>query len=45
MDGTDGLDGTLVGRGWYGPTLEGAGTGAPPLALDGQWDVGSGGWN
>ena len=28
---TDGLDGTLVGQGWYGPTLAGAGTGAPPL--------------
>ena len=33
LDGTDGLDGTFVGRGWDGPTLEGAGTGAPPLAL------------
>ena len=29
---TDGLDGALVGRGWDGPTLAGAGTGAPPLA-------------
>ena len=31
MDGTDGLDGTLVGRGWDGPTLAPVGTGAPPL--------------
>ena len=29
---TDGLDRTLVGQGWDGPTLAGAGTGAPPLA-------------
>ena len=28
---TDGLDGTLVGQGWDGPTLASAGTGAPPL--------------
>ena len=37
MDGTygmDGLDGTLVGRGWYEPTLAGAGMGVPPLALE-----------
>ena len=31
-EGTDGLDGTFVGQGWGGRTLEGAGTGAPPLA-------------
>ena len=42
--GTDGLDGALVGRGLDGPTLAPAGTGAPPLVLEGQWDVGSGGW-
>ena len=29
-DGADGLVGALVGRGWYGPTLAPAGTGAPP---------------
>ena len=43
--GTDGLDGTLVGRGWYVPTLAGAVTGAPPLALKGKQAVGSGGWH
>ena len=32
----DGLDGTLVGRGWYGPTLAGTRTGAPLLALEGR---------
>ena len=35
LDGTDGmdvLDGALVVHGWYGPTLAGAGTGAPLLA-------------
>ena len=31
-DGTEGMDGALVGRGWDGPTLAPAGTGAPPLA-------------
>ena len=31
MDGTDGLYGVLVGWGWDGPTLAGAGTGVPPL--------------
>ena len=31
-DGTDGLDGTLVGWRWDGQTLAGSGTGAPPLA-------------
>ena len=31
-NGTDGLDGALVGQGWDGRTLEGAGTGAPPWA-------------
>ena len=30
LDGTDGLDGVLVGRGWDGPSLAPAGTGAPP---------------
>ena len=39
----DVLDGTLVGRGWDGPTLAGAGTGAPPLDLEGQRAAGSGG--
>ena len=35
LDGTHGLDeldGTLVGRRWYGPMLEYARTVAPPLA-------------
>ena len=45
LDGADGLDGKLVGQGWDGPTLAGAGTGAPPLALEGQRAVGSGGWH
>ena len=52
MDGTDELERTLVGQGWNGPTLEGAGTGvspgagmgAPPLVLEGRRVVGSGGW-
>ena len=44
-NGTDGLDGTLVGRGWDGPTVACAVTGAPPLALEGQRAVGSGGWH
>ena len=35
-DGTYGLDGTLVGQGWDVPMLSGAGTGAPPLALEGR---------
>ena len=43
-DGKDGLDGALVGQGWDGPTLSGAGMGAPPLALEGRRAVGSGGW-
>ena len=43
-DGTDGLDEALVGRGWDGPTLSTAGTGAPPLALEGWRAMGSGGW-
>ena len=30
-DGTDGLDGALVGQGWDGRTLAPTGTGAPPL--------------
>ena len=33
LDGADGMDGVLVGRGWDGPTLAPVGTGAPPLAL------------
>ena len=45
LDGTDGLVGTLVGRGWYGTTLAGAGTEVPPLALEGRRAVGSGGWH
>ena len=32
LDGTDGLDGALVGRGCDGRTLEPAGMGAPPWA-------------
>ena len=31
-NGTDGLDGTMVGQGWDGQTLAGVGTGAPPWA-------------
>ena len=31
-DGTDGLDGALVGWGWEGRTLASAGTGEPPWA-------------
>ena len=48
MDGKDGaygLYGTLVGQGWDGPTLVGAGTGAPQLALGERWDVGIGVWH
>ena len=46
LDGTDGMDGTLVGRGGMeGPMLAGTGTGAPPLALEGRQVVGSGGWH
>ena len=45
LDGTDGLDGTLVGQGWDGTTLAGAGTGAPPLDLEGQRAVVSGYWH
>ena len=55
LDGTDGLDGTLVGEGWYGGTefsrrqngsdTIGAGTGDPPLALEERRAVGSGGWH
>ena len=36
LDGTYGMYGTLVGRGWCGPTSAGAGTGAPPLAP--EWE-------
>ena len=42
-DRTDGLDGTFEGRGWDGPALAGARTGAPTLALEGGRDVRSGG--
>ena len=46
LDGTDGLDGMLVGRGGMeGSTLAGAGTGAPPLAPEGRQEVGSGGYH
>ena len=45
MDREDGLDGALVGRGWDGPTLAGAGTGVPPLALEGRGDVVYGVWH
>ena len=45
LDGTDGLDRTLVGREWDGTMLAGSGTGAPPLDLEGRRAVGSGGWN
>ena len=45
LDGTDGMDGALVGRGWERPMLAGAGTGAPPLGLEGRRAVRSGGWN
>ena len=31
-NGTDGLDGAMVGQGWDGRTLAGVGTGAPPWA-------------
>ena len=30
LDDTDGIEGTLVGRGWDGGTLAGSRTGAPP---------------
>ena len=45
LDETNGMDGTLMGRGWDGPALAGAGTGAPPLALEGRRAVVSGGWH
>ena len=35
----------LDGGGMEGLTLEGAGTGAPTLALEGPREVGSGGWH
>ena len=44
LDGTDGMDGMLVGRGWDVTTLAGAVTGAPPLDIEGRRAVGSGGW-
>ena len=44
LDGMDGLDGALVGRGWDGPKLAPAGTGAPPLPLEGKRSMVSGGW-
>ena len=45
LDGTDGLDRKLSGRGWDGPTLAGAGMRAPPLALEGRRAAGSFGWH
>ena len=45
LDRTNGLDGTLMGRGWDRLSLAGTGTGAPPLALEGLQAVGSGGWH
>ena len=50
IDGTDGLDGSLVGRGWDGQTLAAAGMGETPLAPEqerhhcllsggGMWEV------
>ena len=39
------MDGKLMGQGWDGSLLAGAGTGVPPLALDGLQSVGSGGWH
>ena len=45
MNGTDGLDGALVGQGWDGRTLSGAGTGVPPLDLEGQRTMRSGSSN
>ena len=45
MNGMGGLYGALVGQGWDGRTLAGAGTGAPPLALEGQRAMRSGSWN
>ena len=44
-NGTDGLDGALVGQGWERRTLAGAGTGAPTLALEGQRAMRSGSCN
>ena len=46
LDGTDGLDGKLVGRGWDGGTdVSRRRIGAPTLALEGRQEVGSGGWH
>ena len=45
LDGTDGLDGMLVRRGWDGPTLAGARTGALTLDLEGRRAMGSFDWN
>ena len=39
LDGTDGLDVALVGRGWDGTTLAPTGMVAPPLALEGRWSA------
>ena len=33
LDGTDGLDGAVVVRGWDGPMLSPSGTGAPPWLI------------
>ena len=46
LDGTNGLDWVLVAwGGMEGPTLAGAGTGAPPLDFEGRQAVKSGGWH
>ena len=44
-NGTDELDGVLVGRGRDEQTLAGTGTGAPPLALEGRRAMWSGSWH
>ena len=44
-DGTDVLDGALLGQGWDGRTLAPSGTGAPPWALEQErhrWILGGG---
>ena len=45
QNGKDGLDGAMVGQGWDGRTLAGAGTRAPPLALGGKRAMRSGSCN
>ena len=44
-DVTDGLDGALVGQGWDGRTLGPAGTGAPPLDIEGRRAMRDGSWH